>query len=325
MAGSILPLVSIGIPTYNRADSYLKGALTSALSQTYPNIEIIVSDNASGDSTETLVGSFNDPRIKYYKQSRNIGGLNNANFCVQQANGDYFLLLHDDDLIDSDFVEVSMAAVDYNTDVGIILTGTRLIDEAGTVIREDTNKVGGCSIRDFILGWFHYKVPLYMCSTLYNTKRLKEMGSFRSRKNLYEDGVALFQLAAKFGRKDITDVKAGFRRHSANSGSIVSISDWCEDSNYLLDILCDLVPDDKEMIRREGIQYFCTQNYIRATRFPSPLKRLYSYFVVYKSFNYSYTLIHQVIGRNILYRNVYRALSSLKRNVGKMLLRGSTD
>ena len=275
-----MPLVSIGIPTYNRADSYLKLAIQSAVNQTYSNIEIIVSDNCSTDSTEMVVSAFGDPRIRYFKQTKNIGGLNNANYCVEQARGNYFLLLHDDDLIDYDFVSSCMEAVNHDANVGIILTGTRVIDEDGNVIREDANKLEGCSNTDFMMGWFHYKVPLYLCSTLYNTRRLREIGSFKSRKDLYDDGVALFQLAARLGRKDIYDVKAGFRRHSANSGSIGSISDWCEDSHYLLDIMCDLAPDDKDKIREEGIRYFCTQNYIRSTRIQSAFKRIYAYFIV---------------------------------------------
>nr|NIQ04100.1 glycosyltransferase [Nitrospinaceae bacterium]NIR57946.1 glycosyltransferase [Nitrospinaceae bacterium]NIS88411.1 glycosyltransferase [Nitrospinaceae bacterium]NIT85284.1 glycosyltransferase [Nitrospinaceae bacterium]NIU47442.1 glycosyltransferase [Nitrospinaceae bacterium] len=51
------PLVSIGIPTYNRADDYFRQAITSALNQTYPSIEIIVGDNGSTDGTEELVSS----------------------------------------------------------------------------------------------------------------------------------------------------------------------------------------------------------------------------------------------------------------------------
>ena len=61
------PLVTIGIPTYNRADGYLKEALESALRQTYENVEIIVSDNCSTDHTDVLVANYKDPRLKYVK------------------------------------------------------------------------------------------------------------------------------------------------------------------------------------------------------------------------------------------------------------------
>ena len=60
------PLVTIAIPTYNRADAYLGEAIQSAINQTYPNLEIIISDNCSSDYTGLLVESFKDPRIQYY-------------------------------------------------------------------------------------------------------------------------------------------------------------------------------------------------------------------------------------------------------------------
>jgi len=102
------PLVTIGIPTCNRADSYLRQALESAVKQTYPNVEIVVSDNCSTDDTETLVKNFEDPRIRYFKQTENIGPYKNFNFCLQQAKGKFFLILSDDDLVDHDFVSICL-------------------------------------------------------------------------------------------------------------------------------------------------------------------------------------------------------------------------
>lgn len=299
------PLVTIGIPSYNRADSYLKHAVQSAVNQTYPNIEIVISDNCSMDNTEEVVKGINDPRIRYFKQSKNIGGLNNANFCVEQASGDYFLLLHDDDLIDHDFVSSCMEAVNYNIDFGIILTGTRVIDGEGRILGAAENKVGGLSTKDFFMGWFDNKVPIYLCSTLFNTRRLKEMGCFRSLKNLHEDGVALFQLAAKFGRKDVRDVKASFRRHTENSGSTALISDWCADGLYLLDIMCGQIQDDKHILRSRGMRYFSAQNYNRAERIQSPLKRLHACYIIYKAFEYSYSPVRYFLKRNIVYNVLY--------------------
>jgi glycosyltransferase involved in cell wall biosynthesis len=69
----VLPLVSIAIPTYNRADCYLRQSLESALRQTYPKVEILVSDNCSGDDTEEFVTGIADRRLKYFRHERNIG------------------------------------------------------------------------------------------------------------------------------------------------------------------------------------------------------------------------------------------------------------
>jgi len=122
MTDMIRPLVTIGIPTYNRADNYLRQSLNAAVNQTYSNLEIIVSDNCSTDNTESVVKDFHDPRIRYFKQKVNIIANDNFNFCLNQARGEYFLLLHDDDLIDNDFIETCMKSTNYSTDIGIIRT-----------------------------------------------------------------------------------------------------------------------------------------------------------------------------------------------------------
>lgn len=284
------PLVTIGIPTYNRADGFLKQALQSALRQTYPHLEIVVSDNCSSDHTEEVVAQFSDPRIRYFKQPRNIGANNNFNFCVEQARGAYFLLLHDDDLIDADFVEACMRPLKVGTEVGIIRTGTRLIDGKGKVLRETPNEVGGLSTTDFLLGWYDRKTALYLCSTLFNTRRLREIGGFASRSNLYQDVVAEVKLAARFGRLDVREVKASFRRHADNGGSAAGTMAWCEDSLFLLDTMCEAVPKDaREKLRQEGLVYFCRKCYRNAANIKPSARRISTYWRVFRAFEFQYS------------------------------------
>jgi glycosyltransferase involved in cell wall biosynthesis len=298
MLDSTSPLVSIGIPTYNRAGSYLKHALRSAVRQTYEGIEIIVSDNCSPDNTESVVKQFGDPRIRYYRQKENIGPVNNRNFCLEQARGKYFALLLDDDLIDDDFVTTCMDAVKHN-EPGVILTGARVIDSEGNVLSASHNTVGGCSTVDFILGWFDRKLPLYLCSTVFNTKGLKQLGGIRSKANKYDDVVAYVQLAAKYGRVDVFDIKASFRRHGSNIGGDAHYSEWCEDSLYLLDIMCNAVPEHAAVIRDRGMSYFCKRNYNRVAGIRYPIKRLHAYLSVYRTFNYCCSPVKFAFTRNI--------------------------
>lgn len=313
MSDNTTPLVSIGIPTYNRANSYLKQALRSAVNQTYKNIEIIVSDNCSPDNTESIVKEFNDPRIRYCKQKENIGALNNSNFCLEQSQGTYFLMLFDDDLIDNDFISTCMDAVKYHSEPGIILTGARVIDSEGNVLNTKYNTVSGYSTADFILAWFDGKVPLYLCSTLFNTKRLKQLGGLHSKTNHYEDVVAYVQLAAKYGRVDVFDIKASFRRHDSNMGDAVHFFEWCEDSLYLLDIMCKVAPEHADLIRERGMSYFSLRNYRHATRTKSPAKRFLAYLTVYRTFNYSYSPL-----RFMYLRNIFPIIKSLKRKIANL-------
>ncbi len=283
-----IPLVTIAIPTYNRADGYLKAALGSAVGQTYPNLEIIVSDNCSSDDTALVVSGFKDPRIRYFRQEKNIGANNNFNFCLGRANGKYFLLLQDDDLIDADFIETCMNEVGP-AEVGIIRTGTRIIDARGRLIYERKNMVRGLAMEDFFAGWFSGKTSLYLCSTLFNTGLLKETGGFGSKHNLFQDVVAEVRLASLSGRLDIPEVKASFRRHGSEMTFSVRVVNWCEDSLLLLDQMCEAVPGGaKERTRREGMRFFSRINYGRAGAVKSLSGRYFAYYTVWKKFGFRY-------------------------------------
>ena len=283
------PLVTIAIPTYNRANAYLPQALESVFNQTYQNLEIIVADNCSTDETEQVVRAFDDPRLRYVKQPNNIGAFNNWSFCLDQARGAYLQFLFDDDLIDPDFIEVCMTAAGGKGDIGVILTGAREIDEQGRPFWECENLPVGDSVEDFFLGWFANRSPLYLCSTIYNTKGLREVGGFRSKTNMYVDVVSTARLMAKYGRIDVREVKASFRRHRANMGSSSPIREWCEDSVFLLDLLWHSAATKKDLLAKEGNRYFCKRNYTRAARIKAPLRRMQAYWTVYQSFNYVYS------------------------------------
>jgi len=99
------PLVSIGIPTYNRA-ALLKRSIESALNQDYKNIEVIVSDNASTDETESVCRFYcdKDTRLKYVRHSKNRGPSANFSDVLKNASGQFFMWLGDDDWIDAAYV-----------------------------------------------------------------------------------------------------------------------------------------------------------------------------------------------------------------------------
>ncbi len=106
------PLVSVGIPTFNRPEG-LRRTLQLICSQTYRNLEILVSDNASpGPETGELVRQLaaGDGRIRYFRQPSNIGPIGNFRFVLAKASGDYFMWAADDDEWDTRFIEACLAA-----------------------------------------------------------------------------------------------------------------------------------------------------------------------------------------------------------------------
>lgn len=90
------PLVSVVIPTYNRA-RMLSNAIRSVQSQTYPYLEILVVDDASKDNTTEVVAGIEDPRIRYIRHETNRGGSATRNTGICAATGKYIAFLDDDD------------------------------------------------------------------------------------------------------------------------------------------------------------------------------------------------------------------------------------
>lgn len=106
-----LPLVSVGIPTYNRPVE-LERALQQMLGQTYKNIEIIIADNCSTmQEVELVAKSYvaRFPNVKYYRNASNLGVLRNTAELVDHAGGEYFCWVSDDDYRSADFVERTVA------------------------------------------------------------------------------------------------------------------------------------------------------------------------------------------------------------------------
>ncbi len=101
------PTVTIGLASYNRPH-LLTRSIQSIKSQTYPNLEIIVSDNGSSDEVvRKLIEDFqrSDDRVKVFFHKENKGPFFNFRFLLEAASGEYFIWLADDDYYDSGYID----------------------------------------------------------------------------------------------------------------------------------------------------------------------------------------------------------------------------
>ena len=101
-----VPQVSIGMPVYN-GEPFISEALDSLLDQTFTDFELIISDNASTDSTEAICRQYaaKDSRIRYVRQAENLGAPANFQFVLDQAVGKYFMWAAADDLQTPNYIE----------------------------------------------------------------------------------------------------------------------------------------------------------------------------------------------------------------------------
>jgi glycosyltransferase involved in cell wall biosynthesis len=136
-----MTLVTVAIPTYRR-DRYLKDALESVLAQTVTDLEIVVSDNASSESTRALVDSYRDPRIVYSPLGENIGIHGNLTRCLHLGSAPYVAVLLDDDTMYPDNLEKKLAALDEHPTAGLAHAALDYIDHTGDVTIRNQNWTG---------------------------------------------------------------------------------------------------------------------------------------------------------------------------------------
>ena len=126
------PRVSVGLPVYN-GENYLAETLACFLGQTFTDLEVVVSDNASTDRTPEIVAEFaaRDPRVRSIRQATNIGGAENYNVVFDESRGDYFTWTAHDDLRSPDWVERAVAALDAHPDAALAVSDAQRINAQG--------------------------------------------------------------------------------------------------------------------------------------------------------------------------------------------------
>jgi glycosyltransferase involved in cell wall biosynthesis len=122
------PLVSILIPVYNTA-AYLTRAIQSILEQQYSSMEIILINDGSTDASETIIQSFQDPRIRYVKNEQNMGLVYTLNEGIDLSAGKYIARMDGDDVCLPGRMVQQVAYMEANPEVGVLATRVSLINE----------------------------------------------------------------------------------------------------------------------------------------------------------------------------------------------------
>jgi glycosyltransferase involved in cell wall biosynthesis len=131
------PRVSIGVPVYN-GEKYIRATLDSVLAQTYSDLEIIVTDNCSTDSTPQIVQEYaaRDSRVIYVRNATNLGPALNYKVSVDLARGEYFKWNPADDVCHPQFVEQCVKPLEADPTVVLVYPRTTIIDPQGQIVRK---------------------------------------------------------------------------------------------------------------------------------------------------------------------------------------------
>lgn len=138
MIESSSPLISVIIPVFN-AETFIQNALESVFEQTYKNLEIIVLDDGSTDSSKEIIESLEDKRIRFFSRE-NRGLIETLNEGINKSNGEYIARMDADDICLSTRFERQIKYLVKNRKAGVVFTGVENIDEKGKVLRSISSK-----------------------------------------------------------------------------------------------------------------------------------------------------------------------------------------
>ena len=144
MASISQPLVTIAIPMYNNA-RFIAETITSVLSQTFTDFELLIYDDYSTDDSYDIAASFADARIKLFRNSDNLGPEGNWNKAISQVRGRYVKLVCGDDILFPECLEkqVTVFQDPQNRGVSLVSSQRTIIDPEGKTLIKKVNFVNG--------------------------------------------------------------------------------------------------------------------------------------------------------------------------------------
>ena len=211
---SRVPHVSLLIPAYNQ-EAWIEACVRSALAQTYANLHVVVSDNASTDGTERIVrGLLGDPRLTYSRNATNLGRVGNYHRLVHElATGDLAMVLDGDDVLTNPDYIASAAAM-LRDDADVVLAFGKILQGVS---------VATATVRNEGLG---------LARVMNGTSFFLSNPPFASRVGLYHLSVLYRRDAAIAAAAALRASSAAVRRASALS--VIASSSACSAATHLL-------------------------------------------------------------------------------------------
>lgn len=211
------PLVSVCIPTFNRA-VFLCDAMNSILAQTFRDFELVVSDNASTDETPEVLARYRDPRLRLHRNGSNLGLVRNFNRCLQLARAPYVVLCCSDDYWAPQLLEQELLLFEQRPGLSYTHAGSVVVDANKSPIGPNLLNLrpvtaGQEYFRRFLLEDLN---GMNFSSVLYRRDRLMEIGGFDERLPHTQDLAVWARLALRGDVGYVAQPLLYFRKHAEN-------------------------------------------------------------------------------------------------------------
>ena len=200
--------VSVVMPVYN-GEKYLRQAILSVLNQTEKNFELIIINDGSIDSSEEIIKSFNDERIKYFKKDHS-GLIDSLNFGIKQAQGEYVARFDADDICTSDRLEKQLSFFQNNPE-------DVMVGSCATKINENDEEIGIFNYPPTLWGEIKkYSLlhnPFIHSTVMFKRKLITTMGGYKNFKHA-EDYELWTRIIYKYPCANISEPLLKYRIHT---------------------------------------------------------------------------------------------------------------
>ena len=172
-------ILSFILPAWKSA--YLAAAIRSILAQTCPDWELVVVDDCSPEPLKEIVDSFDDARIRYIRNEKNLGGQNLVrqwNHCITFATGDYIVLAADDDIYKPAFAEECLRLAKKYPQADLIHSSVEQIDEKGHHLWDDSILPEFTSKYEYLNWWLTGRSFTCIGNFAFKRTALLELGGF---------------------------------------------------------------------------------------------------------------------------------------------------
>lgn len=133
------PKVTVILTSYNHA-KYLREAIDSTINQTFSDFELIIWDDASSDNSWEIIQSYNDKRIKAFRNDEQMSARYGINKAIKDvAGGEYIAIHHSDDIWQPEKLEKQVAFLDANQHIGAVFSDVLVIDENSDLLPENSH------------------------------------------------------------------------------------------------------------------------------------------------------------------------------------------
>ena len=206
------PVISVIMPVYNAA-LYLKEAIQSILSQSFPDFELIIINDGSSDTSEKVIKDFNDSRIVYIKNQDNIGQTKSLNKGILIAQGEFVARMDADDISLPKRFYRQIEFLRQNERVAVVGTWHQEIDTKGRFIRKCFYPIlPSVRVRinfSRLVGWASIGHP----STMIRKRVLDELGAYNPEFYICQDYDLWLRIARKYVLENIPEILLKYRVH----------------------------------------------------------------------------------------------------------------